>query len=161
MIRRTVDFALYSRFLVLAIAILLFAWGVISFKNLPIEAYPDVANNYVQVNQTGVIMLEYMNQLRARGRTIEDSAIEGAVLRLRPIMMTMLVATPGLLPAALSHVIGSDSQRPFAIAVAGGPIADLVMIAMCCRGRSWMRKFENRTGQPWPRSILHGGWVLG
>jgi Cu/Ag efflux pump CusA len=111
--------------------------------------------------QTGVIMLEYMNQLRARGRTIEDSAIEGAVLRLRPIMMTMLVATPGLLPAALSHVIGSDSQRPFAIAVAGGPIADLVMIAMCCRGRSWMRKFENRTGQPWPRSILHGGWVLG
>ena len=43
--------------------------------------------------QTGVIMLEYMNQLRARGRTIEDSAIEGAVLRLRPIMMTMLVAT--------------------------------------------------------------------
>jgi Cu/Ag efflux pump CusA len=127
MIRRTVDFALYSRFLVLAIAILLFAWGVISFKNLPIEAYPDVANNYVQVNQTGVIMLEYMNQLRARGRTIEDSAIEGAVLRLRPIMMTMLVATLGLLPAALSHAIGSDSQRPFAIVIVGGLIAYLVM----------------------------------
>ena len=127
MIRRTVDFALYSRFLVLAIAILLFAWGVISFKNLPIEAYPDVANNYVQVNQTGVIMLEYMNQLRARGRTIEDSAIEGAVLRLRPIMMTMLVATLGLLPAALSHAIGSDSQRPFAIVIVGGLISDLLL----------------------------------
>jgi len=77
--------------------------------------------------QTGVIMLEYMNQLRARGRTIEDSAIEGAVLRLRPIMMTMLVATLGLLPAALSHAIGSDSQRPFAIVIVGGLIADLVM----------------------------------
>src|ERR1035438_169384 len=49
MIRRIVDFALNSCFLVLALAILLFAWGVISFKNLPIEAYPDVANNYVQV----------------------------------------------------------------------------------------------------------------
>ena len=49
MIRRLVDFALNNRLLVLAIAILLFIWGVISFRNLPVEAYPDVANNYVQV----------------------------------------------------------------------------------------------------------------
>jgi len=77
--------------------------------------------------QTGVIMLEYINQLRARGHSIEDSAIEGAVLRLRPIMMTMLVATLGLLPAALSHSIGSDSQRPFAIVIVGGLIVNLAM----------------------------------
>jgi cobalt-zinc-cadmium resistance protein CzcA len=77
--------------------------------------------------QTGVIMLEYINQLRVRGNTIEDAAVEGAVLRLRPIMMTMLVATLGLLPAALSHGIGSDSQRPFAIVIVGGLISDLVM----------------------------------
>ena len=77
--------------------------------------------------QTGVIMLEYINQLRARGHSIEESAVEGAVLRLRPIMMTMLVATLGLLPAAMSHGIGSDSQRPFAIVIVGGLIADLVM----------------------------------
>ena len=77
--------------------------------------------------QTGVIMLEYINQLRAKGHSIEDSAIEGAVLRLRPIMMTMLVATLGLLPAALSHAIGSDSQRPFAIVIVGGLIVNLVM----------------------------------
>jgi cobalt-zinc-cadmium resistance protein CzcA len=77
--------------------------------------------------QTGVIMLEYINQLRAAGHTIETAAIEGAVLRLRPIMMTMLVATLGLLPAALSHGIGSDSQRPFAIVIVGGLISDLVM----------------------------------
>src|ERR1700722_1545204 len=77
--------------------------------------------------QTGVIMLEYINQLRARGHTVTDSAVEGAVLRLRPIMMTMLVATLGLLPAATSHGIGSDSQRPFAIVVVGGLISDLVM----------------------------------
>jgi cobalt-zinc-cadmium resistance protein CzcA len=77
--------------------------------------------------QTGVIMLEYINQLRARGYTIEESAVEGAVLRLRPIMMTMLVATLGLLPAAMSHGIGSDSQRPFAIVIVGGLISDLVM----------------------------------
>jgi cobalt-zinc-cadmium resistance protein CzcA len=77
--------------------------------------------------QTGVIMLEYINQLRVKGHAIEESAIEGAVLRLRPIMMTMLVATFGLLPAALSHSIGSDSQRPFAIVIVGGLISDLVM----------------------------------
>jgi cobalt-zinc-cadmium resistance protein CzcA len=77
--------------------------------------------------QTGVIMLEYINQLRAKGYSIEESAAEGAVLRLRPIMMTMLVATLGLLPAALSHGIGSDSQRPFAIVIVGGLISDLVM----------------------------------
>jgi cobalt-zinc-cadmium resistance protein CzcA len=77
--------------------------------------------------QTGVIMLEYINQLRVRGHSIEESAIEGAVLRLRPIMMTMLVATFGLLPAAMSHAIGSDSQRPFAIVIVGGLISDLVM----------------------------------
>jgi cobalt-zinc-cadmium resistance protein CzcA len=75
-------------------------------------------------------MLEYINQLRARGHTIEDSAIEGAVLRLRPIMMTMLVATLGLLPAALSHGIGSDSQRPFAIVIVGGLVSGLVMSIM-------------------------------
>ena len=77
--------------------------------------------------QTGVIMVEYINQLRARGMNIVDSAVEGAVLRLRPIMMTMLVATLGLLPAALSHDIGSDSQRPFAIVIVGGLISDLLL----------------------------------
>jgi cobalt-zinc-cadmium resistance protein CzcA len=77
--------------------------------------------------QTGVIMLEYINQLRARGYPIVESAIEGAVLRLRPIMMTMLVATFGLLPAAMSHAIGSDSQRPFAIVIVGGLIVALAM----------------------------------
>ncbi len=77
--------------------------------------------------QTGVIMLEYINQLRSRRYSIEDAAVEGSVLRLRPIMMTMLVATLGLLPAALSHAIGSDSQRPFAIVIVGGLIAALII----------------------------------
>jgi cobalt-zinc-cadmium resistance protein CzcA len=77
--------------------------------------------------QTGVIMLEYINQLRARGHSIENAAIDGAVLRLRPIMMTMLVATLGLLPAALSRGIGSDSQRPFAIVIVGGLIGALLL----------------------------------
>jgi cobalt-zinc-cadmium resistance protein CzcA len=85
--------------------------------------------------ETGVIMIEFINQLRARRKGTEgfseehiiEAAIEGSVQRLRPIMMTMLVATLGLLPAALSHAIGSDSQRPFAIVIVGGLIANLLI----------------------------------
>lgn len=77
--------------------------------------------------QTGVIMIEYINQLRARGHSVVTAVSEGALRRLRPIMMTMLVATLGLLPAALSHGIGSDSQRPFAIVIVGGLSATLAM----------------------------------
>jgi cobalt-zinc-cadmium resistance protein CzcA len=76
---------------------------------------------------TGVIMLEYINQLRARGHSIRNAVQEGAVLRFRPILMTMLVASLGLVPAATSHGIGSDSQRPFAIVIVGGLMAVLVM----------------------------------
>jgi cobalt-zinc-cadmium resistance protein CzcA len=77
--------------------------------------------------QTGVIMVEYTNQLRSRGRSVLDAAKDGAVLRFRPIFMTMLVASLGLVPAATSHGIGSDSQRPFAIVIVGGLMAVLVM----------------------------------
>jgi cobalt-zinc-cadmium resistance protein CzcA len=77
--------------------------------------------------QVGVILVECINQLRVRGDTILDSAKEGAVLKLRPIMMTMLVAALGLVPAATSHGIGSDSQRPFAIVIVGGLLAALLM----------------------------------
>jgi cobalt-zinc-cadmium resistance protein CzcA len=77
--------------------------------------------------QTGVIMLEYINQLRARGEPILNAAVNGSVQRLRPIMMTTLVASIGLLPAALSHGIGSDSQRPFAIVIVGGLLVALIL----------------------------------
>ena len=77
--------------------------------------------------QTGVIMVEYINQLRSRGQPILDAAKQGAIQRFRPILMTMLVASLGLVPAALSHGIGSDSQRPFAIVIVGGLMAVLIM----------------------------------
>jgi cobalt-zinc-cadmium resistance protein CzcA len=95
-------------------------------------------------DKTGVIMLEYINQLRSRGYTIEDAAVEGAVLRLRPIMMTMPVATLGLLPAALSHGIGSDSQRPFVI---------VIVLAIICQRLKAKRanKNENVRVNDWHR----------
>jgi cobalt-zinc-cadmium resistance protein CzcA len=105
--------------------------------------------------QTGVIMLEYINQLRARGHSIADAAVEGAVLRLRPIMMTMLVATLGLLPAALSHEIGSDSQRPFAIVIVGGLISDLLLsIVMLPTFYVWIARDGDEL--PKPESSFEG-----
>jgi cobalt-zinc-cadmium resistance protein CzcA len=77
--------------------------------------------------QTGIIMLECINQMRTNGHSVKEAAVEGSVVRLRPIMMTMLVATLGLLPAATSHEIGSDSQRPFAIVIVGGLMGALVL----------------------------------
>jgi cobalt-zinc-cadmium resistance protein CzcA len=105
--------------------------------------------------QTGVIMLEYINQLRARGYDIEEAAVEGAVLRLRPIMMTMLVATLGLLPAALSHGIGSDSQRPFAIVIVGGLISDLLMsIVLLPTLYVWIARSDDRLPESDPNEAV-------
>ncbi len=77
--------------------------------------------------QIGVVLLEYINRLRARGHTVVDAAIEGATRGFRPILIAMLVATLGLLPAAMSHAIGSDSQRPFAVVIVGGLMTNLVL----------------------------------
>jgi cobalt-zinc-cadmium resistance protein CzcA len=72
-------------------------------------------------------MVEYINQLRARGQNLHDAALHGSARRLRPVMMTILVATLGLLPAAMSHGIGSDSQRPFAIVIVGSLLTGLAL----------------------------------
>src|SRR5262249_39888299 len=77
--------------------------------------------------QTGVIMVEYINQLRSRRHTIPDGARAGAVQRSRPSLMPILAPSRGLAPAATSHGIGSDSQRPFAIVIVGGLMAVLAM----------------------------------
>ena len=77
--------------------------------------------------QTAVIYISYANELRNGGVSILEATRVAAVLRLRPIMMTALVAALGLLPAALSHGVGSDSQRPFALVIVGGLLARLVI----------------------------------
>jgi len=77
--------------------------------------------------QTAVILVSYINKLRLEGRTIREATREAALLRLRPIMMTALVACLGLLPAAMSTGVGSDTQKPFAIVVVAGLISRLVL----------------------------------
>jgi len=105
--------------------------------------------------QIGIIMVEYINQLRSRGYDVEEAAVEGAVLRLRPIIMTMLVATLGLLPAALSRGIGSDSQRPFAIVIVGGLVADLVIsIFLLPTLYAWFASGNDRLPEPDPNEAM-------
>jgi len=77
--------------------------------------------------QTSVILYSFINKLRLEGRDIASATHEASLLRLRPIMMTALVACLGLLPAAMSTGIGSDSQKPFAIVIVGGLLSRLAL----------------------------------
>ena len=77
--------------------------------------------------ETAVILVSYINKLRRENKDIRTATMEASLLRLRPIMMTALVACLGLLPAALSAGIGSDTQKPFAIVIVAGLISRLFL----------------------------------
>ena len=77
--------------------------------------------------QTAVVYISYANELRRDGMGIREATREAALLRLRPIMMTALVAALGLLPAALATGVGTDSQRPFAMVIVGGMFSRLLI----------------------------------
>jgi len=77
--------------------------------------------------ETAVILVSYINKLRLENKDIRTATREASLLRLRPIVMTALVACLGLLPAALSTGIGSDTQRPFAIVIVAGLISRLFL----------------------------------
>jgi cobalt-zinc-cadmium resistance protein CzcA len=77
--------------------------------------------------ETAVILVSYINKLRLQGMGIHEATLNASLLRLRPIMMTALVACLGLLPAAMSTGVGSDTQKPFAIVVVAGLISRLVL----------------------------------
>ena len=77
--------------------------------------------------QTAVVYISYVNELRLGGTTLTDAIREGAILRLRPILMTALVAALGLLPAALATGVGTDTQRPFALVIVSGLFTRLLI----------------------------------
>jgi cobalt-zinc-cadmium resistance protein CzcA len=77
--------------------------------------------------QTAVVYISYVNELRRDGTGLEEAVRQGAILRLRPIMMTALVAALGLLPAALATGVGTDTQRPFALVIVSGLFSRLLI----------------------------------
>jgi cobalt-zinc-cadmium resistance protein CzcA len=70
--------------------------------------------------QNGVLLVERIRELRRTGRSLADAVTEGALTRFRPVLMTAAMAAFGLLPAALSHAVGAETQRPFAVVIIGG-----------------------------------------
>jgi Cu/Ag efflux pump CusA len=128
---------------VLLATLVLVGIGVWSALRLPIDAVPDITNVQVQVNTSvpalapeeieklvtfpsgvavldGLVMINYFNQLREEGKNLRDAVWDGSLTRLRPILMTALVASLGFLPMALATGAGAEVQRPLAIVVIGG-----------------------------------------
>jgi cobalt-zinc-cadmium resistance protein CzcA len=77
--------------------------------------------------QTAVVFISYVNELRREGIPTDQAIREGAILRLRPIMMTALVAALGLLPAAIATGVGTDTQKPFALVIVSGLFSRLAI----------------------------------
>ena len=85
--------------------------------------------------ETAVILVSYINKLRLENKDIRTATREASLLRLRPIVMTAMVACLGLLPAALSTGIGSDTQKPFAIVIVAGWFRGSSLVSsstLCC-----------------------------
>jgi cobalt-zinc-cadmium resistance protein CzcA len=100
----------------------------------------------------GVMMVSFFNQLREEGRSVRDAAIEGALTRLRPVLMTAFVASLGFLPMALAHGAGAEVQRPLATVVIGGIISatflTLVLLPALYDSFERDRKDEPAKGAP-------------
>jgi cobalt-zinc-cadmium resistance protein CzcA len=77
--------------------------------------------------QNGVIMVAHFDRLRAEGVDRDEAVLEGSLTRLRPVLMTAILASIGLVPAALSTGIGSDTQKPLAIVIIGGLVSATVL----------------------------------
>ena len=77
--------------------------------------------------QNGVLLVSEFNRLRGEGRSLQDAVREGTIDRLRPVVMTALMAALGLLPAALSHGIGAETTRPFASVIVGGLVTSTLL----------------------------------
>jgi heavy metal efflux system protein len=108
--------------------------------------------------QDAILVVTYFQRLRAtQGHTIENAAKEAAEKRLRPCLMTTLVAMIGLLPAALSNGIGAQTQKPLAIVVIGGSVmlaivARMVQPPLLVVAHRWLEKYSGGGGHPG-----HGG----
>ncbi|NUA26426.1 efflux RND transporter permease subunit [Cupriavidus basilensis] len=98
--------------------------------------------------QDGVILISYVNRL-AQSDDLHAAVVEGAALRLRPVVMTAMLAGLGLLPAALSHGIGSEAQRPLALVIVGGMVTTtLLTLLVLPVVFSWVNRHRGRKGGP-------------
>jgi cobalt-zinc-cadmium resistance protein CzcA len=116
-----------SAFLIIANIPFAMVGGIVALWATQIPLSVSAAIGFIalfgQAVLNGVVMVTYFNQLRAEGRGVEEAVVEGSLVRLRTVLMTALLAMLGLLPMALSHAIGAETQRPLAVVVIGGLIS--------------------------------------
>lgn len=107
-------------------------WALhIAGETLSISAFIGFLSLFGIAIQDGVILISYINKLSTQEHhEMKETIVEGASLRLRPVLMTALLAGLGLLPAALSHSIGSEAQRPLALVIVGGMITTTILTLM-------------------------------
>jgi cobalt-zinc-cadmium resistance protein CzcA len=101
----------------------------------------------------GVLLITYARQARAHNPDSEDAILDAVSQRLRPVLMTALLASLGLLPAALSHAIGSDTQRPFAIVIIGGLVSSTLLTMLLLP--TLYKLAENWFGSGWRARHIH------
>ena len=98
----------------------------------------------------GVLLVSYFNDLRKQGLSLRDAVVKGADVRLRPVLMTGLLAIFGFLPAALSHAIGAEVQRPLAIVVIGG-LVSATLLTLLVLPAAYILAAGPQTEPPAPR----------
>lgn len=108
--------------------------------------------------ENGVVLITFFNELRRQGVPLEEAIIKGVEARLRPVLMTALLAALGLLPAAISTGIGSQAQKPLAMVIVGGAISatflTLIILPLCYR---YISKFEPPSGKESPPGSKESG----
>ncbi|MDF0665702.1 MAG: CusA/CzcA family heavy metal efflux RND transporter [Nitrospira sp.] len=113
----------------------------------------------------GIVLVSYMNKLREDGHSLDDAVISGALLRLRPVLMTALVALLGLVPLAFANGIGSEVQRPLAVVVIGGLVSStlltLIMLPVLYRWLEGRSNHPMHPGGPQTESTVDGHRTTG
>ena len=113
----------------------------------------------------GIVLVSYMNKLREDGHSLDEAVTMGALLRLRPVLMTALVALLGLVPLAFAKGIGSEVQRPLAIVVIGGLVSStfltLIMLPVLYRWLEGRAQGARHTGIPAEQPANHGTSIVG
>jgi len=94
----------------------------------------------------GIVMVSYINKLREDGMGLDEAIVQGAAVRLRPVLMTALVASLGFIPMALSHGTGAEVQRPLATVVIGGLLTStlLTLVVLPTLYRWWENRIETK-----------------
>jgi cobalt-zinc-cadmium resistance protein CzcA len=142
-------FAVFSNVIGLAIGGI---WALyLTGTNFSISAAVGFVSLFGVAIMDGLLMISYFNALRAKGMPLNEAIIEGASKRVRPVMMTALTALLGLLPAALSTKIGSQTQKPLAIVVIGGSLilavlTRVVQPPLLVVAHSWVESWRSKGG---------------